>query len=186
MGIFGRIVRRTAVRVIRPLANRRAILAITLIAVIGLGGSVLYGSQASKLSFLPSSSGSSASGGSSSDQTVANGYERSSNEPQATYDFIRGQQVYDAKLVWGGYSDRALQALQSQGDTVDALQQQLDRSKQLGAQIQKAQFVGSYPVPNGGSMDFYVVTRTGRTRGDVSYVPYVFTLDSSGKIDNVE
>ena len=157
---------------------------LTMLVALGVVGSLLFNNLNLQ---LPSPNlGSGSSGSSSSDNSAASGtYQRSSGEPEATYNYIRGQQIYDAKLIWNAYSDRAVQSLQSQGATVDVLQRQLDRSKQQGAQIQKAQYVGSYPIPN-GSMHFYVITRTGRTRGDVTYVPYVFTLDSGGKIDNVE
>jgi hypothetical protein len=135
-----------------------------------------------------------------------------SPEPAATASFLRGQQTFDAHLIWESYSDRVLQSLEDRGVTVDDTQRQLDRLRQAGNPIQDVAYVGGHPIPT-GSMEFYVVTRSGpcvtpdrsgsqvrapdgthllvsaldqTCRGDPVYVPYVFTLDNSGKIDRVE
>ena len=125
-------------------------------------------------------------------------------EPSATAAYLRGQQMYDAKLVWEAYSDRVVQDLQERGDSVERTQQWLDRLRDMGIRIEQVQYVGGTPVP-GGSMQFYLVARTSRAQedprarfvrvgferagleqSDVTYVPYVFTLDAKGKIDRVE
>ena len=76
-------------------------------------------------------------------------------------------------------------AFQQEGTSVEQLQQRLESARQRGSKIEQAQYIGSYPIPN-GKMVFYVVARSGGTRGNVAYVPYTFTLDAKGKIDNVE
>jgi hypothetical protein len=131
-------------------------------------------------------------------------------EPPATANFLRGQQTFDAHLIWESYSDRVVQALEDRGATVDDTQRQLDRLRQSGSPIQHVEYVGGHPLPT-GSMEFYVVTRSGpcstgggsqvlaprsgprliadqqqTCQGAPVYVPYVFTLDDKGKIDRVE
>lgn len=120
-------------------------------------------------------------------------------EPSATASYLRGQQTYDAKLVWEAYSDRVVQDLQERGDSVERTQRWLERLRDMGIRIGPVQYIGGTPVP-GGSMQFYVVGRTSRApedpgarfvgagfeQSDVTYVPYVFTLDAKGKIDRVE
>ena len=132
-------------------------------------------------------------------------------EPQATAQFLRGQQTFDAHLIWESYSDRVIQSLEERGTEVQDLQRQLDRLRQLGNPIQEVAYVGGHPIPR-GSMEFYLVTRAGpcptdrggsqvrapeenhalvslleqTCLGDPVYVPYVFTLDDKGKIDRVE
>jgi hypothetical protein len=133
-------------------------------------------------------------------------------EPAATAQFLRGQQTFDARLIWESYSDRVVQALEDRGASVDETQRQLERLRQAGSPIQGVEYVGGHPIPR-GSMEFYVVTRSGpcvaperdgsqvrapedgrllissldqTCRGETVYVPYVFTLDDKGKIDRVE
>ena len=88
-------------------------------------------------------------------------------------------------MVWESYSGRVIQNLQQIGVGLDDTQRQLDRAKQVGVQIKEIQYIGGYPLPS-GSMKFYLVGRMSRSSTDVTYMPYTFTLDASGKIDKVE
>jgi hypothetical protein len=178
MQIFGRIVRRLVIRTGRGVYRRRGIIAIgaVLIAVVV----VVSGLNLMPLDFsLPSAP----SGPSRSSEGAYAG--TSDGEPQATVSFIRGQQVYDARMVWDAYSDRMHRTYQQRGGSVDDIQRQLDASRQRGTRIEQAQYIGSYAIPN-GKMAFYVVMQSSGGRGSVSYVPYTFTLDAAGKIDRVE
>lgn len=120
-------------------------------------------------------------------------------EPSATASYLRGQQTYDAKLVWEAYSDRVVRELEERGDSLERTQRWLNRLRDMGIRIGQVQYIGGSPVP-GGSMHFYLVERTSRAPEDpraqfvrtglaqsgVTYVPYTFTLDENGKIDRVE
>jgi hypothetical protein len=108
------------------------------------------------------------------------GYEGGApDEPEATATFIKGNQIYDANLVWAAYSDPVKRALQRNGSSVAETQRQLDQMKRVGTKIESAQYIGGYVIPN-GKMAFYAVINS--SRGAVDYTSYVFRLDSSGKI----
>ena len=174
MNVFGRVLRRGLVRLARGAVQRRGLLAVAFVLLAG--GIAVSTFNLASLPFSGSRAGPSTDG-------VA--YQPSDSEPNATAAYIRGLQVGDARLVWDAYSERAARDLQRRGVNVDATQRQLDESRQSGSQIQQVQYVGAYPIPN-GSMHFYVIARAGRSRGDVAYVPYVFTLDSAGKIERID
>ena len=174
MALFGRVLRRAVFRLARGAVRRRGLLAVAFIGVAAF----LALSTFNVISFsTPTSSGR------SSNEGVA--YQAADTEPGSTAAYIRGLQTGDARLVWEAYSERAARDLQRRGVSVDETQRQLDQSRQNGNVIQGVNYVGAYPIPN-GSMHFYVISRGGRTRGDVAYVPYVFTLDSTGKIERID
>ena len=177
MSVFGRVLRRAVFRVARSAIRRRGLIAAAFIVVAG----VIAVSTFNLVSFPTSSSRGRTSTGASD---VAS-YQASDTEPNATASYIRGLQTGDAKLVWDAYSNRAASDLQRRGVNIDETQRQLDQSRQNGNMIQGVNYVGAYPIPN-GSMHFYVISRAGRTRGDVAYVPYVFTLDATGKIERID
>lgn len=172
MEIVARTIRRALVRVLGSFVRRRRTAALAVLAGAGLLAANLLNLSIG----LPGFAG----GGSSP------GYQPTTEgEPQSTATYIRGQQVHDATLIWDSYSDRVKGALQRRGIDRDETQRQLDRARDGERRLDRAQYVGTYPVPN-GSMHFYVLTWYGRQRGDVSYEPYIFTLDSTGKIANVD
>ena len=176
MSIFGRVLRRAVFRIARNAIRRRGLIAAAFVVVAG----VIAVSTFNLVSFPSFSRGRT----STSVGEVAS-YQASETEPNATAAYIRGLQTGDAKLVWDAYSDRAARDLQRRGVNIDETQRQLDQTRQNGNLIQGVNYVGAYPIPN-GSMHFYVISRAGRTRGDVAYVPYVFTLDATGKIERID
>jgi hypothetical protein len=178
MSMFGRVFRRAAYRLTRGAVRRRGLIAAAFVIVAG----VIAISTFNLVSFPTSLPRGRASSGTSTDTPA---YQPSDSEPGATASYIRGLQTGDAKLVWDAYSDRAARDLQRRGINVDETQRQLDQTRQNGNQIQGVNYVGSYPIPN-GSMHFYVISRGGRARSDVAYVPYVFTLDATGKIERID
>jgi hypothetical protein len=181
MSIFGRVLHRATLRLARGVVQHRGRLLIifALIAgVIAVSSFNLFPVSG------PSLSGQSVRGRGGEDVATTT-YQGTDSEPPSTASYIRGLQTGDARLVWNAYSDRAARDLQRRGVTPDETQKQLDQSRQNGSAIQGVQYVGAHPIPN-GSMHFYVISRGGRTRGDVAYVPYVFTLDSAGKIERID
>ena len=179
MGMVGRILRRTVFRLARGAIRRRGLIGVAFVLVAGV-----IAVSAFNLVSVPLS----ASRGRANESSTGSGvtYQAAESEPNATAAYIRGQQIGDARLVWDAYSDRAKQNLQRRGVNFEETQRQLDQWRQNGNLIQGVNYVGVYPIPN-GSMHFYVLARgAGRTRGDVAYVPYVFTLDTAGKIERID
>ena len=109
-----------------------------------------------------------------------------SGEPVSTSEFLLGNQRYDAQLVWGSFGDEARRALQERGGSVQALQQQMNAARESGFAMEDVTYVGGRDLPNGGSMQFYLVGVRQQARGDLEYVPYTFTLDRGGKIARVQ
>jgi hypothetical protein len=173
MNILGRVARRIVFRAARGIYRRRGFIALGAVLVASALVASSFNLGLPDLFSAPQGDGGGSYSGSSE------------SEPQATLSYIRGQQVYDARLVWDAYSERMRRAYQQRGAGIDDVQRQLEASKQRGPKIEQAQYIGSYPIPS-GKMAFYVIAQSSGGRGSVSYVPYTFTLDASGKIDRVE
>ena len=176
MGLLGRVVRRALVRLARGAIRRRALVGVAFVIAAGaIAVSTL------NLISLPSAP---TRARSTNDEPVT--YQGSDNEPSSTSSYMRGLQGGDARLMWNAYSDRAARDLQRRGASPDNTQKQLDEARQNGDRIREVRYVASYPIPN-GSMHFYVLARgVGQARNDVAYVPYVFTLDTQGKIERID
>jgi hypothetical protein len=176
LNIIARVARRIVVRLGVGIARRRRLIAVAVVALVGL-------IVASALNVAPPWTAPPISAPSPIGRAA------SANEPLATANYLRGQQVFDAQLIWESYSDRVIQDLARRGNSPEDTQRQLDRAREVGRRIDQAQYIGGYPIPN-GSMHFYLVTQSGprsaSSRAEVSYVPYIFTLDAQGKIERVE
>jgi hypothetical protein len=111
----------------------------------------------------------------------------SSGAPAATENYMHGTETFNAELVWNALSDEAQGRYRSRGGSMQALQSQMDQAKQAGAQLDQVTYIGGQAFPDGTSMHFYtVLTRGPQSRADAEPVPYVFTLDKSGKIVRVQ
>jgi hypothetical protein len=167
--MIGRIIRRLLHRLIRGLVVH-PIRAIVLLGVLLAATGVLFfqaGLQGPSIS-LPS---------------FAGGSRVSRDEPRATGDFMRGMASYDANLAWGALSDEARSRFESRGAGREAIQAQLEQARQAGARYEQITYVGGQAFPDGTSMHFYTVAQLGPLSGsEPRYVPYIFTVDASGKI----
>jgi hypothetical protein len=168
--VIGRVLRRAALRLVRLGLRRRRIIFLGVTALIALSVAGLFGAGSRIGLTLPS--------------TPSFG-QRAEGEPEYTARYLKGQEIYDAKMVWDSYSDRVLREAQLRGLSLEDTQKQLDRARQTGTKIEQVSYIGGYPISN-GSMQFYLVFRSDPGRREAVPVPYVFTLDSSGKIDSVE
>ena len=109
------------------------------------------------------------------------------SEPSATESYMRGTTSFDAQLVWEALSSDAQSRYSSRGGDLQTLQAQMDQAKQAGAQLDQVTYIGGQALPDGTSLHFYtVLTRGPQSRAEPEYVPYVFTLDPSGKIIRVQ
>lgn len=111
---------------------------------------------------------------------------RSQTAPTATEDYLRGNRDYNAELVWNSLDADAQTRLTSQGGTKDDLQQQMNAAKQRGVQIAELSYIGGKSLPDGTSMQFYLVGVRQQAGSNVDYQPYMFTLDRDGKIAKVQ
>lgn len=112
----------------------------------------------------------------------------SNGAPVATENYMRGTETFNAELVWNALSDEAQGRYRSRGGSMQALQSQMDQAKQAGAHLENVTYIGGQGFADGSSMHFYtVLTRGPQTQqGAAEPVPYVFTLDPSGKIVRVQ
>jgi hypothetical protein len=101
--------------------------------------------------------------------------------------YIKGLTQFDAKLMWGSLSEEAIQAAQARGGSLEALQKGLDEARQRGARYEGVEMIGSYPLQDGQAYLFYVLSRRGFAGPDqLDQLYFVFTVDRTGKISNVE
>ena len=111
---------------------------------------------------------------------------RAQSAPGATEDYLRGNRDYNAELVWNSLDNDAQSRLSSQGGSKDGIQQQMDAAKQRGVQIAESSYIGGKSLPDGTSMQFYLVGIRQQTGANIDYQPYMFTLDRDGKIAKVQ
>jgi hypothetical protein len=111
---------------------------------------------------------------------------RPASAPVSTEDYLRGNRDYNADLVWNSLNNDAQTRLSAGGGSLDDLRQQMDSAKQKGVKLEEASYIGGKSLPDGTSMQFYLVGIRQPTRSDIDYQPYMFTLDPSGKISKVQ
>jgi hypothetical protein len=111
---------------------------------------------------------------------------RPPSAPTSTEDYLRGNRDYNADLVWNSLDSDAQTRLSSQGGSRDDLQAQMDAAKQKGVQIAETSYIGGKSLPDGTSMQFYLVGIRQPTGANIDYQPYMFTLDRDGKIAKVQ
>jgi len=112
---------------------------------------------------------------------------RGNTAPTATEDYLKGNRDYNADLVWNSLDTDAQSRLTAQGGSRDGLQQQMDAAKQKGVQLAEMSYIGGKALPDGTSMQFYLVgIRQQAGSSSIDYQPYMFTLDRDGKIAKVQ
>jgi hypothetical protein len=111
---------------------------------------------------------------------------RGNTEPTSTGDYLRGNRDYNADLVWNSLDSDAQSRLSAQGGSIDDLRQQMTAAKQKGAQLAESSYIGGKSLPDGTSMQFYLVGIRQQTGTAIDYQPYMFTLDRDGKIAKVQ
>jgi len=111
---------------------------------------------------------------------------RGGSAPNSTEDYLRGNRDYNADLVWNSLDGDAQSRLSAQGGSLDDLRQQMDAAKQKGVQLAETSYIGGKALPDGTSMQFYLVGIRQQTGTSIDYQPYMFTLDRDGKIAKVQ
>ena len=134
--------------------------------------------------FVPQPFGAQAGSTTSSASAIAQG---NLPAPAATQGFMTGQTTYSADLVWDSLSNDLHNSLSQQGSGKDAIQQQLDKYKQDGRQMENFTYVGGYSPGGNKSFYFYVAAiRRPDLGGQADHVFFAFTVDPQGKILSVE
>jgi hypothetical protein len=111
---------------------------------------------------------------------------RGGTAPPSTEDYLHGNQTYDASLVWGSLSGDAQSRLRNSGGSPEDLQRQMQTAKDHGIKLEEISYIGGKSLPDGTSMQFYLVGIRQQTKSDLDYQPYMFTLDRDGKIAKVQ
>lgn len=164
---MSRRVRRVLVRVIRRfIARPAALVGAATVLVLVIAATVL-------LPVFVLGGNSPTSHGAASDATAAE-------------TFLRGNKEFRAELVWNSFSEEVRQRMSSQGSSLETLEQQMQVARQRGVRLEEISYIGGKDLPNGTSMQFYLVGVRQPSRGDLEYVPYTFTLDRGGKIAKVQ
>jgi hypothetical protein len=106
--------------------------------------------------------------------------------PEATENFLKGQQTYDLQLLLSGLSDDSGDRARSRA-SMEALQRQLSMNRERGIKFEQFNYIGGQDLPDGTSLQFYVVfVRGPAPRTDLEPITYIFTLDRGGKITRVQ
>jgi len=165
---MGRILRRVARRAIRALFRARLLLALVLGLLLVAGAVGIF--QAARV------------------PAVNLGLPGAKRAPDATEQFLKGNQTFSADLICNSLSDETLDRQRARGtECQNVYQRQLELAKEKGAKLEQINYVGGQPLPDGTSLQFYVVaTRGPLSRPDLDYVTYIFTLDQAGKISRIQ
>jgi len=98
--------------------------------------------------------------------------------------YIKGQQDYNADLMWDSYSTDYQAAQLANGASKGTLQSQADSVRTQGIQFVHSDYIGGVHLDNGGSLYFYTIDLA---KADLHRrFPYVFTADADGKIVDVD
>jgi hypothetical protein len=111
---------------------------------------------------------------------------RPPSAPNSTEEYLKGNRDYNADLVWSSLNNDAQTRLKDSGGSLEALQAQMETAKQHGVKLEEIAYIGGKLLPDGSSMQFYLVGIRQQPRSDIDYQPYMFTLDRDGKIAKVQ
>ncbi len=104
----------------------------------------------------------------------------------AVENFLRGQQTYDADLMWESLSPELRSALEQQAITRDSLAEQVESERRAGHRYRRFEYVGGVEVEGRRKMYFYVVEIQSPVPERNGTFSFVFTVDPNGKIISVD
>jgi hypothetical protein len=104
----------------------------------------------------------------------------------AVVDFLRGQQAYDADLMWQSFSPELRSALEEQAITRDTLAEQVESERQAGQRYRSFEYVGGVELDGRQKMYFYVVEIQSPAPERSGTFSFIFTVDRNDKIISVE
>jgi hypothetical protein len=98
--------------------------------------------------------------------------------------YIKGQQDYNADMMWDAYSTDYQAAQLASGGSKGTLQSQANSVRTQGIEFVHSDYIGGVQLENGGSIYFYTIDLA---KADIHRrFPYVFTADADGKIVDVD
>ena len=148
-------------RVIRPYAGFVVVI-IALVGVIGWMSYLLWGPKAAPASFARAES-----------LPPANAIET----------FIKGQQSFNADMMWDAYSTDYQAAQLANGASKATLQAQANSQRTMGLQFVHYDYIGGVKADT-GSMYFYSVDL--KLRDQQARLPMIFRADADGKITGID
>jgi hypothetical protein len=105
--------------------------------------------------------------------------------PQAVEQYLLAQGTRNAPAMWATLSEEFRSAMADDPEAaIGALQAELDRSRQEGRGFHSATYIGGSPLNDGHTAYFYVVNI--QTPEGVVGIPYIFVLDSTGRIASIQ
>mgnify|MGYP005864235075 CR=1 FL=1 len=106
--------------------------------------------------------------------------------PLGPEQWLQGYKEFNAQLVWDSMGEEMKQGLESQGGSVQSLQQQFDEARMAGNTLVGSEYVGRYLADDGHTIHFYVVFLRDGSSGQTAHVPFTFITDTNGKLLRVE
>lgn len=94
--------------------------------------------------------------------------------------FIRGQQSFDANLMWDTFSPSYQVTQLENGASKETLQSEIDSQRQQGLHFVRYNYIGGIKLDEGGGMYFYAVDI--EVPNQHAKLAYIFTADDKGKI----
>jgi len=94
--------------------------------------------------------------------------------------YIKGQQDFNADLMWDAYSPNYQANQLSKGASKLTLQNQIDQERTQGIRYARYDYVGGVPMSSGGNMYFYSVQY--ELGSQHIEVPATYIVDTDGKI----
>lgn len=102
----------------------------------------------------------------------------------AVENFLRGQQTFDADLMWESFSAELRESLEGREITRDTLAERIETERQAGQRYSGYKYIGGVRLSGSQAMYFYAVDYSSpQSRGTLSFV---FTVGSDGKIVSVQ
>jgi hypothetical protein len=102
----------------------------------------------------------------------------------AVENFIKGQQNFNADMMWDAYSTNYQANQLANGASKATLQAQADDLRSRGLQYVHSDYIGGVKLDDGRSMYFYTIDMAMASQH--GRFPFVFTADADGKIVNVD
>lgn len=101
----------------------------------------------------------------------------------AVENYIKGQQSFNADMMWSAYSPTYQAAQLQRGATKETLQARVDNERLRGLKYVQYEYVGGVQLEDGGGMYYYAVKL--EFQGQQAKLPMIFTVDTDGKVIRV-
>ncbi|MBX0328298.1 hypothetical protein K2Z83_11490 [Oscillochloris sp. ZM17-4] len=104
----------------------------------------------------------------------------------AVESFLRGQATFDADMMWDSFSPRFQASLIDKGTSRDQLASQMQSARDSGQTYTGFSYIGGVTLKDAQKMYFYAVDVRSAQSNNSGTLSFVFTVDQSGKIANIQ